>query len=347
MNTNRVSDGKTLKPVELDWEGYLKNLRRTGTPDRVYLFEHGIDDKIQDALHGKYAIWDALDPTRDDYLLRKPIEVHRFFGIELMRVFPPNGRLVGPGLGQEGIINSWEDFDRFPWPDPNDADYSALEYYEKNLPDNMRTFAVLSLWEFVRSLLGFENFCYKLVDDPQLIEAVIRKAADFDLAVIDSMSDFDCHAAIYLGDDLGTKTSTMLSPQAFRSLFIPWHKKMADLVHRKDKLFFFHSCGQMYELMDDYIEIVKIDAKHSFEENVMPVSEVKRRYGDRLSLLGGMDVDLLARGDEKTIRKKTREILDNCMPGGGYFLGSGNWVTSYIPLESYLAMLDEARSWGG
>ena len=35
------------------------------------------------------------------------------------------------------------------------------------------------------------------------------------------------------------------------------------------------------------------------------------------------------------------------MHGGGNFLGSGNWVTSYIPLENYLAMLDEARIWYG
>ena len=51
----------------------------------------------------------------------------------------------------------------------------------------------------------------------------------------------------------------------------------------------------------------------------------------------------LDRADEERIRAKTREVLDVCMPGGGYFLGSGNWVSEYIPVENYLFMLDEAR----
>ena len=138
-----------------------------------------------------------------------------------------------------------------------------------------------------------------------------------------------------------------MAPDTIRRLFMPWHKAMADLAHKKGKFVFFHSCGQMYELMDDYIDFVGIDAKHSFEEVVLPVTEVKKLYGNRLSLLGGMDVDLLARANENTIREKTRDILDSCVPGGGYFLGTGNWVTNYIPLENYITMLDEGRNWDG
>ena len=88
-----------------------------------------------------------------------------------------------------------------------------------------------------------------------------------------------------------------------------------------------------------------MDAKHSFEEVILPITEAKRLYGDRLSLLGGMDVDLLARGSEADIRAKTREIISVCLPGGGFCLGVGNWVTDYIPVENYLMMLDEARKY--
>ena len=75
----------------------------------------------------------------------------------------------------------------------------------------------------------------------------------------------------------------------------------------------------MYKLIDDYIKIVKIDAS-SFEDNVVPVPEVKRRYGNRLSLLGGMDVDLPSRGDEKTIRKKPGKFLMIACMGAAIFL---------------------------
>ncbi|MCD6302234.1 MAG: uroporphyrinogen-III decarboxylase-like protein, partial [Anaerolineae bacterium] len=75
------------------------------------------------------------------------------------------------------------------------------------------------------------------------------------------------------------------------------------------------------------------------------VIEHKRLYGDRLAALGGIDVDFLCRADEEAIRRRVRNTLDACMPGGGYCLGTGNSVANYIPLENYLIMLDEGRRW--
>ena len=54
-------------------------------------------------------------------------------------------------------------------------------------------------------------------------------------------------------------------------------------------------------------------------------------------------MDFLCRADEKQVRARVRETLRKCMPGGGYCLGTGNSVANYIPLDNYLAMLDEGR----
>jgi len=338
-----------LATVRPDWEGMLRNLRREGTPDRVYYFEHGIADNILDALDARFEISRALDPTDSDYAYRRVLAIHRFLGLELFRVFPLGARMSvlrkhGEWADEhQGPIGSWEYFERYDWPRPEDADLSVLEYYEANLPEDMRAFQVLDVWEVVRELFGFETFCYKLYEEPGLVEAVVERVGGFAETMTRALCDFECLGVVYLADDLGYKTSTMISPDDIRRLILPWHKRIADLSHEHGKIVFFHCCGQMYELIDDYIDDVKIDAKHSFEENVLPVTEVKRRYGERLSLLGGIDVDLLARGNEESIRAKTREVLDVCMPGGGYFLGSGNWVSEYIPVGNYLFMLDEAR----
>ncbi|HEY66086.1 MAG TPA: uroporphyrinogen-III decarboxylase-like protein, partial [Caldilineae bacterium] len=64
---------------------------------------------------------------------------------------------------------------------------------------------------------------------------------------------------------------------------------------------------------------------------------------DRIALIGGIDVDFLTRATPEQVRQRVRETLDVCLPGGGYCLGSGNSVTNYIPLENYLAMMDEGR----
>ena len=78
----------------------------------------------------------------------------------------------------------------------------------------------------------------------------------------------------------------------------------------------------------------------------MPVEEAKQLFGDRMAILGGLDVDFLCRATEEEVRARTREILEACMPGGGYALGTGNSVANYIPAENYLAMLDEGRKIG-
>ncbi|GAI30221.1 unnamed protein product, partial [marine sediment metagenome] len=81
---------------------------------------------------------------------------------------------------------------------------------------------------------------------------------------------------------------------------------------------------------EDLIEDVRIDAKHSFEDAVMPVTEFKRKYGDRIAVLGGVDVNKLCQLKEKGLRHYITDILDKCMPGGGYALGSGNSITNYV-----------------
>ena len=93
----------------------------------------------------------------------------------------------------------------------------------------------------------------------------------------------------------------------------------------------------------DLIDDVKIDARLSFEDVIEPVIEAKQRYGDRIALLGGIDLDFLCRADEAAVRRRVRATLDACHAGGGYCLGTGNSVANYIPLDNYLAMLDEGR----
>jgi len=99
--------------------------------------------------------------------------------------------------------------------------------------------------------------------------------------------------------------------------------------------------------MEDLIEEVGIDARHSFEDTIERVEEAKERYGDRIALLGGIDVDFLCRADEQQIRARVRHTLEVCNPGGGYCLGTGNSVANYIPLDNYLVMMDEGRRFTG
>jgi uroporphyrinogen decarboxylase len=95
--------------------------------------------------------------------------------------------------------------------------------------------------------------------------------------------------------------------------------------------------------MDDVIAL-GINAKHSNEDIIAPFDQWVALYGDRIGLLGGIDVDLLC-------QKQPAEIIDEVFEKGkrfraaarGYALGSGNSIPDYVPVEGYLAMIEAAR----
>jgi uroporphyrinogen decarboxylase len=150
---------------------------------------------------------------------------------------------------------------------------------------------------------------------------------------------------IVVADDMGFSGGTLISPEMLRRYVFPYHRRLCETAHETGRLALLHSCGNLENVMDDVID-AGFDGKHSFEDKIMPVEEAYRRWGDRIAILGGLDMDLLARGSEDQVRRRTREVLDVCGAAGtGYALGTGNSVANYIPLENYLTMLDEGRRW--
>ncbi len=335
-----------LKP---DLEGLRRNLLREATPSRVFFFEHGIAANVKDALAQRCGVpLPGQDSPRAVWDFE--LALQRRLGFEVFRVWLPGAEYkvagsLGIAWGEEhaGPIQTWDDVQRYDWPDPSAVDFSQMEYYEANLPEDMGVFHCVKLWEVVRELLGLESFCLKMFEQPELVAEVIGRVGRFHVALVEALCDFRATFAVYAADDFGYKTGTMMAPQYIIENFLPWHQRMAEIAHRKGKLYFLHSCGKVDSLMDHLIDVVAIDAKHSFEETVVPVTEAKRRWGGRVALLGGLDIDFVARRDPVQIRQLVRKTLEVCQPGGGYCLGLGNWVTDYIPPENYLAVLDEGR----
>jgi uroporphyrinogen decarboxylase len=245
----------------------------------------------------------------------------------------------------KGIITSWQDFEKYNW-DMLKLNLEAwCEFWEKNLPSGMKISVMGLLYEQVMErILGYEGLFFMLHDQPDLVEAVFNKWGQIMYDIYEQMVKCDAVGMIFHGDDMGYKTGTIIKPDDLRKYFFPWLKKYAELAHSHGKMFWLHSCGKVLAVMEDLIEDVKIDAFHSFQEEIIPVYEFKKRYGDRIGTLGGVDVDCLARMDEKNLREYCRKILDECMPTR-YAFGSGNSITNYIPPQNYLIMMDEARKW--
>ena len=107
--------------------------------------------------------------------------------------------------------------------------------------------------------------------------------------------------------------------------------------------YFLHSCGNLESIMPDLIEDIGIDGKHSYEDAIIPAPEFQRRYGDRIAVLGGVDVHVLSTAEPDDLRAHVRSLIEACAPTGRFAIGSGNSIPNYVPLENYLTMLDEAQ----
>jgi len=245
-----------------------------------------------------------------------------------------------------GTIVDRESFERSVWGTVDDINFDSLDHTAGLLPPGMQMhFTYLGIFEDLRALMGFEQMAIKSIDEPQLLDDILEKLTEIGEAAIDRAAAHPATGFIAYLDDLGFNTSTMMSPTFYREYLIPRYKRMADACHQHNKPFIFHSCGKVNTVMEDLIEVVGIDGFHSFQDNIVPVETVYQKYGDRISILGGVDVDLLARGSQEQVRARCRQILDTCGPGGGFALGSGNSVTNYCKIENYYAMIDEARVW--
>jgi uroporphyrinogen decarboxylase len=363
MFTNSFSVG--FKP---DWEALRDCIERKGTPSRVHHIELFLDWEVQEAVCEQFDLLDGLDADDPHFVLEREIRVQRFLGYDYVRQgvdrssadMPLHRMAVGDTAAlqreegrsfvdeSKGPITNWEEFERYPWPDPEKMTYRELEWYERNLPDDMCVvgsggFAHFA--EYVTWLMGYETLCYALYDDRDLVKAIADRLIAIYVTMLSRILEFDRVKIIWGSDDMGFKTGTLIGPHDLREFALPGHKKMAEMAHAAGRPYLLHSCGNLETIMEDLIEDVRIDAKHSFEDTIEDVRDVKRQYGDRIALLGGIDVDFLCRADEDAIRARVRDTLDVCLPGGGYCLGSGNSVANYIPLESYLAMVDEGRKY--
>ncbi len=355
------------REVRPDWEGLTRCIARDRTPDRVYNIELFLDPEVQEAVNQRFDLTRDLSPSDPYFAQKRQIAIQRFLGYDYVRmgvedhVMPLRYDKADDTAGlrraegrdyvneHKGPITNWQEFESYPWPDPQKASTRSLEWYEKNLPDDMCVvgsggFAHFA--EYLTWLMGYETLCIALYEQRDLVAAIAQRLVDMYDVIIDRILEFDRVKIVWGSDDMGFRTGLLIGPDDLREFVLPGHKRMAERSHAAGRPYLLHCCGKIDLIMDDLIEEIGIDAKHSFEDTIESVTDAKTAYGDRIALLGGIDIDFLCRATDKEIRNRVRSTLELCMPGGGYCLGTGNSVTNYLPLDNYLIMLDEGRRFG-
>jgi uroporphyrinogen decarboxylase len=131
----------------------------------------------------------------------------------------------------------------------------------------------------------------------------------------------------------------MVPPDVLRKLVFPWYKQIVASAHAKGKYAILHSCGCYTDIIEDIIQDMAFDGRHSYEDKIVCVETAYSELYPRIAVMGGIDVDFLARSSADEVYRRCRSMLTQSASKGGYALGSGNSVPDYIPDENYVAML--------
>jgi len=248
-------------------------------------------------------------------------------------------------LNDADSISDWESYEKYEWPNPENFDNKILDMATEEMPEGMGivVHGNCGVFENVIALVGFDNLCMMLFDEPDLVQQIFNDVGSRFVKYYDQAAQHPGVIAVMSNDDWGFNTATMLSPKDMRKYVIPWHKKIVETCHKHNKPTILHSCGQLDEVMDDIVNDIKYDAKHSYQDAIRPVEEAYEKYKGQIAVLGGIDVDFMARSTPKEIEKRCRAMIERTTKDGGYALGTGNSVPDFIPHENYFAMIDTVR----
>ena len=193
--------------------------------------------------------------------------------------------------------------------------------------------------------VGFENFMLLLYDEPDFIEDLLDKSTDFHRAIVEFLCDYPLDV-LYLADDVAYRSGLMIHPRRFLKMWVPRMKRVMEPAVRKGIPIIFHSDGTLYDLIPSLIEM-GFKSLNPVEPYGMDIYQVKEKWGDEISIMGNMDIaGVLAFGTPDEVRRDTEQHLDALMPGGRYIAASSHSITSAVPPENFLAMVETVHSKG-
>lgn len=245
------------------------------------------------------------------------------------------------------VIKTWEDMERFDWPKAKDLDFSQYESIRSYLPPGMGVIVTFGhIFTMASQLMGFESFCLSLHDDIKMVKEIMARLGNETISLLERVLEFDSVNALWFQDDIAYTNGLMIAPQWLRELFFPWLTQIATICHARGRPLIFHSDGKLDEALPEIIA-AGVDALHPIEPKCMDIVKVKRDYGDRLALIGNLDLGYtLTRGTPDEVREAVKYLIKYVAPGGGYMVGSANSITDYVPIENYKAMLEATFEFG-
>ena len=245
------------------------------------------------------------------------------------------------------------EIEAYPWPNP---DWMDVSHIRAEAASYRREYAILGgdwspFWHDLIDLLGMENLCLKMYEEPEVVDAILRHIVDFYAEV--SRRTFEAASReidiFFIGNDLGSQTGPLLGVELFERFILPHLKRLIDLGHDYGLKVQLHCCGGFAPLIPPLIA-ADLDALHAVQPccQGMDLRTLKADFGDRIVFNGAIDSHhVLIEGTPDLVRRKVREVLEIMAPGGGYIGGaSHDYILEETPVENVMAMFDTIREFG-
>lgn len=344
-----------MDTFEPDYRNILKVLYNQ-RPDYLPLYEHNIDAPFISKCTGEELSLAACKSQSDlDCYFGKYISfwkknTYDAFSYEaaICEILPEHGAILG---GKLGPIQTRDDFNKYPFEDIPRIFWETyeprLQSIRRMMPAGMKAYGGCGygIFETAQDLVGYESLCTMQYLDPELFADLFQKIGELYETLWSRMVDeFDDLFVFYrMGDDLGHRTSTMLELDTIRHFILPQQQKVIDIVHRKNKKFLLHSCGNIMSIMPDILKM-GIDAKHSNEDQICLFDVWIDNYADKIGLFGGFDMNyLILNPYDQVYNKVLEEGTRFREKANGYGLGSGNSIPDYMQVEGFYAMVDAVK----
>ncbi|MHC1739039.1 MAG: uroporphyrinogen decarboxylase family protein [Ignavibacteriaceae bacterium] len=331
-------------------EDFIKTLR-CQKAGHIPLAELGIHPNIKEKIIGRPLITlkddvDSWHMAGYDYIKLQPICDFNPAkkGLDKNLTFKEDGTLSFKWASENnGVITSFDDLERYKFPLRSDFDYSKFDAVRTLLPEGMGVIGQYGdIFTMTWEMMGFETFSFALFENPELVLQLNGILGGLVMSMFETFVQYDIVDAIWFSDDIAFQQGLLVSPDVLEMIFFPWLRQIGKLAKEYNKPFIYHTDGILWDVFDTIID-AGVTTMHPIEPKAMEIKDVKAKYGDKLSLMGNIDVDLLARGTKDEIRKNVLKNIEEVGYNGGYCVGSGNSIPDYVKLENYLTMLETVK----
>ena len=239
-----------------------------------------------------------------------------------------------------------ESLDDYPWPTPDMWDYSTIESQIDSDADMAAYGHSRGFFEIAHFMRGMDNFLVDLGINSEFACSLMDHIANYLLEKTRRILQAGKGRLVIFeyNDDIASQLGLFISPDMWRKYIKPRMVKFCDLIHSYGAKVKYHSCGSVYAIIPDLIEI-GVDLLNPVQPLAKDMNpfDLKKQFGDRLSFEGGIDIqELLPKASPQKVKQHVRQMIDIVGKNGGYILGGSHKIQADVLVENIIAMVDEA-----